>query len=75
MANLKSAQKKTRVDIRRTKYAVSWKTKLRKAVKLGVVSDIYKVADKMAKNHIIHPNKAARIKGHAASKQLKSKSN
>lgn len=74
MANLKSAQKKTRVDARRTKYAQSWKTKLHKVVKTGTVAEIYAVADKMAKNHILHPNKAARIKAHAATKPSKSKS-
>lgn len=73
MANLKSAQKKTRVDARRNEFANSWKNKLHKAVKSGVVADIYQVADKMAKKHILHSNKAARIKAHAATHASQSK--
>lgn len=67
MANLKSAIKKIRVDKRRTAANKVWRDRLKKALKQKVaISEIYKIADKMAKKHVISPNKAGRIKSHVA---------
>ena len=68
MANTKSAQKKIRVDRRRSAGRKIWETKLAKAKKSGDISAVYKVADKMAKKKIIHKNKAGRIKAHVTAK-------
>jgi len=68
MANLKSAIKKIRVDKRRTAANSRWRNTLKRALKEGQITAIYKVADKMSKKHIIHPNKAARIKSYAATR-------
>lgn len=67
MANLKSAIKKIRVDKRRTAANDVWRLRLKKALKQPAsTSEIYQIADKMAKRHVISPGKAARIKAHAA---------
>ncbi len=80
MPIIKSAQKKLRKDVKRTVANRSIKTTLKKALKESTthptpenVSLAYKAADKAAKRHLIHKNKAARIKS-AISKLLGTKS-
>ncbi len=73
MPNIRSAKKKLRKDIRRTAQNVSYKKTVKKTVKnmskikgegkaAKELSKAYSIIDKAAKNKVIHPNKAARLK-------------
>jgi len=73
MPNLRSAKKKARKDVKRTRKNAIHRTAIEKAVKLfqkmketGLNSDKIKktisLIDKAAKKKIIHKNKAARLK-------------
>lgn len=79
MANLKSAIKKIRVDVRRKKHndtvRESYKEAIRSAKKTAgkkssekSLSEAYKKIDKAAKANVIHKNKAARLKSRLSSK-------
>lgn len=69
MPVIKSAQKKLRQDKKRTESNKDGKELLKELIKKAkkeptteAVRLVVKAADKAAKNHIIHKNKAARIK-------------
>lgn len=73
MANTKSAKKKLRQDIKRTKrnlrYKLSYKRIIKELRKLeekedfkDLLSKAYSYLDKAAKKNIIHKNKASRLK-------------
>lgn len=70
MPNIKSAKKKMRKDVKRTKHNVFYREAISKAVKLiaklkGDEKEARKtlsLIDKAAKKKIIHKNKAARLK-------------
>lgn len=79
MANIKSAQKKARKDIKRTKMNVVYRSKLdtvintaRKARASESTIDVnktYSVIDKAFKKGVISKQKAARLKAHIAKKK------
>ena len=78
MPVIKSAIKKLRQDIKKGKSNSALKDALKKTLKKArknpsekLFSEISKAVDKATKNHIIHKNKAARIKSSFA-KQLAS---
>src|SRR5579863_2081977 len=69
MPVIKSAKKKLRQDKKRTLRNAKVEERLKDAIKaakknptIKTVSLAFQLADKAAKNHIIHKNKAARIK-------------
>lgn len=69
MPVIKSAIKKWRKDKKRTELNNQFRTKLKFAVRAAkkshapeVLQDAFSVLDKAAKRHLIHANKAARIK-------------
>lgn len=74
MANLKNAKKAIKVIARKTKRNQLWRNKVKEIVKntrelisKGKDKDVdtkkvYKILDKAAKNRVIHPNKASRLK-------------
>ena len=72
MPNLKSAKKKLRKDIKRTKENEVYKKKVQKTIKDIVKSGskatkrtldkAYSIIDKAAKKKVIHKNRAARLK-------------
>jgi small subunit ribosomal protein S20 len=75
MANLSAAKKMIRVNKRRTKNNKVWRNKVKTIVKKfrdksknnetatqDEVKELYKVLDKAAKKHVIHQNKANRLK-------------
>jgi small subunit ribosomal protein S20 len=72
MPNIKSAKKKMKQDVSRTKRNESYKGKIEsvmKAVTKGVkgkkadlIKKAYSVIDKAAKKNVIHKNRAARMK-------------
>ena len=73
MPVIKSAKKKLRQDKKRTArnrdLKVEVKTLFKKAVKEKTaksVQEFFKATDKAAKNHILHKNKAARLKSRVA---------
>ncbi|MDP3988204.1 MAG: 30S ribosomal protein S20 [Candidatus Levybacteria bacterium] len=77
MPVIKSAKKKLRKDIKRTKenkkLSILLKSLLKKARKSPsekTIREVFRIADKAAKKHIIHKNKAARLKS-SISKALK----
>jgi len=77
MANIKSAQKKARKDIKLTKANTAYRSKLdkvindhRKSIVSGVKIEInksYSLIDKAAKHKIISKQKAAKLKSKIAS--------
>jgi small subunit ribosomal protein S20 len=73
MPIIKSAKKKLRQDKKRTEQnrllKSSVKELLKKAMKeksQKAVQSFYKAADKATKNHVMHKNKAARLKSRVA---------
>ena len=66
MPIIKSAQKKLRQDKVRTQRNAATKKEYKMALKgvstLDDVKKAYSKIDKAAKHHLIHPNKAARLK-------------
>lgn len=79
MANIKSAKKKARKDIKRTHANVFYMSKIDKALsqlrksrsedKGAVdVSKVYSIIDKAAKRNILSKQKAGRLKSQVASK-------
>lgn len=80
MPILKNARKKLRQDKKRTITNAKIKDTYKKLVKTaktkktpGAINKAFSSIDKAAKNHIIHKNKAARLKS-ALSKVVRSKS-
>ncbi|MDO8513591.1 MAG: 30S ribosomal protein S20 [bacterium] len=69
MPNTKSARKSLRVSVRRNSENRQTKTNLRQVLKATSdkkLPEVFSALDKAAKNHIMHPNKAARLKSRAA---------
>lgn len=77
MPNTKSAKKKLRKDIKRTKHNRQYLTKIERTLRLlkkakdekekkELLNAAYSIIDKAAKRHIIHKNKAARLKAKAS---------
>ena len=69
MPRIKSAKKKLRKDVKRTKRNQEYRLKIKKAVKAVIkkgdkelLKKAYSIVDKAVKEKIIHKNKAARIK-------------
>jgi len=72
MPNIKSAKKKMRKDVKRTKHNVFYREAIKKAVKFiskikgektnEQISKTVSLIDKASKKKIIHKNKAARLK-------------
>lgn len=69
MPVIKSAQKKLRQDKKRERANDNFRTLLKSSLKAAKksptnknISGAFKVIDKLAKKHIIHKNKAARLK-------------
>lgn len=72
MPNIKSAKKKQKQDIKRTKHNENYDLTIKKTIKsLSKVGEkkqgnelkkAYSIIDKAAKRNIIHKNKAARLK-------------
>ncbi len=72
MPNIKSAKKKLRKDVKRTKRNDAYKKTVRKAMKdivksgskagKGTLEKAYSIIDKAAKKKVIHKNTAARLK-------------
>ncbi len=69
MPVIKQAAKKLRHDIRRTKQNVNVQKQLhdliksmRKAPSKKTLTGVFRTLDKAAKRHLVHPNKAARLK-------------
>jgi small subunit ribosomal protein S20 len=73
MPNLKSAKKKLRKDIKRTKRNKEYLVRIERAIraikkdkssknKKELIRDAYSIIDRAAKRKIIHKNKAARLK-------------
>lgn len=82
MPIIKSAIKKVRKDKKRTKvnelYIKAYQTTLKKIRKGGadakkLVSLFYSQIDKAVKHHVIHKNKATRLKSRASAKISKKK--
>ena len=82
MPIIKSAIKKVRKDKKRTKvnslYIKAYQTTLKKIKKGGtdvkkLVSLFYSQIDKAVKHHVIHKNKATRLKSRISKKILKKK--
>ena len=78
MPVIKSAKKKLRKDIKRTEENKKFKSLLKKALKEAVknpseknVKEATSMADKAVKRHLIHKNKAARIKSSLSKKQTR----
>jgi small subunit ribosomal protein S20 len=65
-----SAKKSLRVSIRRAAENKAIKSRIKNQLKTAKgtesIRDSYRILDKAAKNHIIHPNKAARLKSRLA---------
>lgn len=79
MPIIKSAKKKLKVDVRRTKTNRVYRNKMREALKEArekktkkSLKMAYKALDQAAKKKVIHKNKAARLKSRLV-KLLKSK--
>ena len=77
MANIKSAQKKLKQDLARTKLNLLYKNRYKKAIKVFLQKPSQKLLqtatsliDKAAKTKVIDKNKAARLKS-GLSKKLK----
>lgn len=73
MPVIKSAKKKLRQDKKRTEHNKALKFDLKDLLKKATkeksaksVQAVFKAVDKAAKNHIIHKNKAARLKSRVA---------
>ncbi len=70
MPIIKSAKKKLRKDVKRTKRNLKYKDAIKKAIKAVqqkkgdqlLIKKAYSIIDKAAKEKIIHKNKAARLK-------------
>lgn len=70
MPIIKSAQKKLRKDVKRTKRNLYYKEAIKKATKnvkkkagdKSLLTKAYSIIDKAAKERVIHKNKAARLK-------------
>lgn len=69
MPVIKSAKKKLRADKKREKNNNEWRNLLKKVVKTARkthtrenITKATKIIDKLAKKHLIHKNKAARLK-------------
>jgi small subunit ribosomal protein S20 len=76
MANILSAQKKSRQDQKRRSRNASVKKAYKQKVKTFVkkpakekLAQAYSAIDKAAKKHVIHKNKAARLKSRLAKKK------
>ena len=78
MQNIKSAKKKMRQDVKRTKINASYEIKMKDIMKEvakakgtkktgKIVGKAYSIIDKAAKKQIIHKNKAARLKSRVSS--------
>ncbi|HET9946574.1 MAG TPA: 30S ribosomal protein S20 [Patescibacteria group bacterium] len=74
MPVIKSAKKKLRQDKKRQEQNKSFKEALRSVIKSfkiepseKTLTEVYRATDKATKKHLIHKNKAARIKSGAAS--------
>lgn len=66
-----SAKKALRVSLRRGQENRSTKARVKHSIKKATLETLghsYSLIDKAAKNHIIHPNKAARLKSRLAKK-------
>ncbi|NMB84492.1 30S ribosomal protein S20 [Candidatus Roizmanbacteria bacterium] len=76
MPIIKSAKKKLRQDVKRTKVNRRYETAYKKAMKemknakkssvLDMIKKVYSLIDKAKKKKVIHKNKAARLKAQAA---------
>ena len=70
MPNIKSAKKKMRKDVKRTKHNAFYREAIKKAMRLSAklkedekeLRKTLSLIDKAAKKKIIHKNKAARLK-------------
>jgi small subunit ribosomal protein S20 len=78
MANIKSAQKKLKQDLVRSKLNLLYKNRYQKAIKLFMAKPSQKLyqsaassIDKAAKKNIIDKNKASRLKAKIAAKLKK----
>ena len=78
MPRIKSAKKKLRKDIKRTRRNQEYRLKIKKAVKAVIkkgdkelLKKAYSIIDKAVKEKIIHKNKAARIKSRISKLTIK----
>lgn len=78
MANIKSAQKKLKQDLKQTKLNLLYKNRYKKAIKLFLAKPTKKlyqnatsVIDRAVKAKVIDKNKAARFKSRLAAKLKK----
>ncbi len=78
MANIKSAQKKLRQDLKQTKLNLLYRNRYKKAMKVFLAKPSQKLLhsaealiDKAAKSKVIEKNKAARLKSRLAAKLKK----
>jgi small subunit ribosomal protein S20 len=80
MPNIKSAKKKMRQDVKRTKKNATYKRSIQDIMKKATqsagadkskhISESYAAIDKAAKKGVIHKNKAARMKSQISRKKV-----